>query len=182
MESVIFAVRMTGTMSEPVIITAYDPSWPSMFVAERDRVLRVLDGFDARVEHIGSTAVPGLGSKPVIDMLVGLPSMRAVAEAAQHLGGAGYERDPNVSADPDRTFLLRREGGKRLFHAHLVETGSVTWAKHLAFRDLLRRDGGLAGAYECAKRAFATRYRDDRDGYTRAKVEFIETALASVRR
>ena len=118
---------------------AYHPEWPHRFDEER-RVLAVaFAGSDAIIEHIGSTAVPGLGTKPVIDVLIGVPILVEVERRIPLLEAAGYEYVQEYEQQlPDRRYFRKPRSGPRAYHVHCVVAGSDFWIRHLAFRDYLR--------------------------------------------
>ena len=160
-----------------VTLSPYSPLWPAIFDYERERLRELLG--EVRIEHVGSTAVPGLGAKPVIDILVGAPSLAAIEERIPALQGYGYQYVPEFErAIPDRRYFRRTDGQPGHFHVHAVVEGGAFWRSHLAFRDALRADAGLAGEYWKLKRKLAARFPDDRAAYTDAKAEFIRDVLA----
>jgi GrpB-like predicted nucleotidyltransferase (UPF0157 family) len=164
-------------MSEPIRLAPYDPAWPARFESER----KLLEGAIGRwatggIHHVGSTAVPGLAAKPVIDILVGvadLPSSRACFEP---LAGLDYLYAPYL---PEQMhWFCKPDPRRRTHHLHLVPEGSARYRDELAFRDLLRSDPAIASDYEALKRRLAEEFEEDRDGYTDAKAGFIARALS----
>jgi GrpB-like predicted nucleotidyltransferase (UPF0157 family) len=159
-------------------IADYDPRWPAMFEAERARLLNVICDWVTGIEHIGSTSVPGLAAKPVIDMLVGV---RALDDADSHCIGPicdlGYEYVSEFeSVMPYRRFFRRDDDdGQRTHQIHLVEQGTDFWQRHLLFRDYLRAHSEQARSYEQLKRRLAPQFSDVND-YAEAKTEFIRAA------
>ena len=132
-----------------------------------------------RVEHIGSTAVSGLASKPVIDVAVGAHDDASLESARVHLVDAGFE----FRADQGEAGgLVFAEGPEtdRSAYLHLVVVGSVQWRRYLAFRDLLQHDPKLHASYVDLKQRLARAHPDDRQAYTRGKDEFIRRALRQV--
>jgi GrpB-like predicted nucleotidyltransferase (UPF0157 family) len=128
------------------------------------------------IHHVGSTAVPGLAAKPVIDILVGvedLPSSRACFGVLAELS---YQYAPYRAEEMH--WFCKPSPARRTHHLHLVPTGSRRYREELAFRDLLRARPGLAENYQTLKRRLAVEYRDDRAAYTDAKGTFIARALA----
>ncbi len=155
----------------PIEIVAYDPAWPVKFAAERER-LQPLLGAGVELYHFGSTAVPGLAAKPVIDMIALVDNFDApIAALVQH-GRYQYPEAFNATLT-HRRFLCYPNPAQRTHHLHLVDEPSEL-ERRLHFRDLLRADAALARDYEALKRELAERYRDDREGYTDAKSQFIE--------
>lgn len=161
----------------PLLIEQYSPAWPMTFERERERLLAQLPaGFV--LEHIGSTSVPGLAAKSIIDMMLGGPDLAAVDQVVPRLQSLGYDYRPEHEvAFPQRRFLALPLSRPRHFHLHAVQTGAAFWNEHLAFRDRLRADAELADAYAALKRELARQYGDDREGYTLAKSDFIRVAL-----
>ncbi len=163
---------------EEVNISAYDSQWDTQFVAERDRLLKLLPGrFDA-IEHIGSTAVPGLSAKPIIDILAGVSALNEADALLKPLCDHGYETSAEFNATlPDRRWLMRHALGRRTHHLHLVVFGGESWIRHLRFRDVLRSDSTIMARYEHLKQELAKMHRHDREAYTVAKNVFIGEVL-----
>ncbi len=160
---------------EPVHLVPYDPAWPAAFAAERHRLAAHLSG---PVEHVGSTAVPGLSAKPVIDLLAAVDSMADADAVLPALCAAGYHTSAEFNAVlGTRRWLMRQSGGHRTHHLHLVVAGSADWADTVRFRDRLRGDPALAAAYLALKTSAAASLGADREAYTRAKGAFVAAAL-----
>ena len=157
-------------MDDRIVISAYDPDWPRQFLAERDRLISHL----AEAVHIGSTAVPGLDAKPVIDVMGGVVALADADAAIPHIEALGYEYiSEHESTMPYRRFFRLQRDGVRIAHLHVVEMTHTFWRDHLAFRDWLRDHDQDSRAYAALKHDLATRFADDRSAYTRAKSEFI---------
>ena len=155
-----------------VVIVDYDLAWPERFAAERTRLAPIL-GDD--IHHVGSTAVPGLAAKPVIDLItlvadIRTPIPRLIAEA-----GYVYPRGTGPQSDR-RAWLAHPSLEDRLHHLHLTDDPALL-ARHLAFRDALLADAGLRARYVELKRELAERHRDDRDAYSEAKTAFISAVV-----
>jgi GrpB-like predicted nucleotidyltransferase (UPF0157 family) len=164
--------RALGADDGPIEIVDYEPSWPSAFVAERDRLSPVLPGL--QVHHIGSTAVPGLAGKPVIDMIALVDDLDAAADLLIERGG--YQLDARFNEGLlHRRYLCYPSISHRTHHLHLVDA-SEDMQRCLRFRDRLRSDCRLSAAYAALKRSLAARFEDDRAAYTMAKTRFIEDA------
>jgi GrpB-like predicted nucleotidyltransferase (UPF0157 family) len=165
-----------GSADAPIEAVPYDPTWPARFAAERDLLSGVLAPWLAGpIEHVGSTAVPGLSAKPVIDIMAGVESLEGSRDAIRAVAAAGYRHAP-YRADVMHWFCKPRPS-LRTHHLHLVPFGSRLWADRLAFRDRLRADPPLARAYGGLKEGLAARHRFDREAYTEAKGAFIERVL-----
>jgi GrpB-like predicted nucleotidyltransferase (UPF0157 family) len=164
---------------DDVQIVPYDPDWAAQFVAEADRLRAVLDPkLILGIEHFGSTAVPGLAAKPIIDILIAVTSLaQAKATMIQPILALGYvywAENPN----PDRMFFVKGMppyGERRTHHIHITESDGEMWRRRLAFRDYLRANPAEARRYESLKRDLAARYAADREQYTDAKTEYVES-------
>ena len=149
-----------------------------MFEAEAERIERACEGLPIRLEHIGSTAVPGMSAKPVIDILAGRPPQSRPAPYIAAIRQLGYEHKGAFGV-PGREYF--RRGSPRSHHVHLVSWSSAVWEEHLLFRDLLRADPGVARDYEAMKRDLAIAYANDRRAYTDGKGPFIRAAIRGKR-
>jgi GrpB-like predicted nucleotidyltransferase (UPF0157 family) len=171
---------------DDIEIVAYDPAWPSMFEAEAAQLWAVLDGnLIAGLEHFGSTAIPGLAAKPVIDILIAVRSLdearRSFIDPLRQLGYVFWADNPRT----DRLFFVKGMppyGERRTHHVHVTERDGELWQR-LLFRDYLRANPEVAHRYERLKRDLARRFRSDREAYTDAKSAFVEEIMAvAVRR
>jgi GrpB-like predicted nucleotidyltransferase (UPF0157 family) len=162
---------------ERIVIVAHDPGWVEEYERESARVRGALGDLVLAVEHIGSTAIPGLAAKPIVDIMVGV---RSLADARSKVGvmeALGYLYVPEFEAQiPDRLFFQR--GSPRTHHLHIVEKGSQFWARQLLFRDYVTTHPDVAQAYAELKQELAGRFAEDREGYTHAKTSFVEAVLA----
>jgi len=174
-----FEERLKRVTQEEVILVPYNPEWPRMFELERDHLLSCLPhDLVKRVEHFGSTAVPCLSAKPIIDMLVEVPSLEKTKTIiAPILISQGYEyfRRPTWGDDvpPYYAWFIKRDSqGRRTHHIHMVEKDFEHWER-LLFRDYLREHPDCAKEYETVKMQFVQCYSKERIAYTQAKTEFI---------
>lgn len=163
-----------------------DPAWPQRFRTERDRLwsaLRQAGAADevAAIEHIGSTAVPGLAAKAVLDILVGLRAFPAAEGFARAFAALGYHLHGEAGIAGRHYFTDAPWGRPRTRHVHAVEHGSWFWREHLRFRDHLRRQPADAAAYADLKRDLARRHPHDPVAYTDGKTAFVHAALARAR-
>jgi GrpB-like predicted nucleotidyltransferase (UPF0157 family) len=163
-----------------IVIADYDPNWPAMFITERSRLLSSIGQWTAAIEHIGSTSVPGLAAKPVIDIMIGVHKL---ADADAHCIGPicalGYEYvQAFESVMPFRRYFRRNaHDNVRTHQIHLVEIASEFWERHLVFRDYLRTHPDDAWQYEQLKRDLAPKFTDVND-YADAKTAFIKATEA----
>jgi GrpB-like predicted nucleotidyltransferase (UPF0157 family) len=168
---------------EKAEVLPHDPRLAEQARAERGRLAGLLAPWLADgVEHVGSTAVPWLAAKPVIDLMASVTDPDVVVvQAGERLAAAGWCYVPPDldSGGAWRRFLVKPDasGQRRVAHLHLIRAGHPRWAEQLAFRDSLRRDDRLARSYEDLKRRLAAQHAGDREAYTRAKAEFIADAL-----
>jgi len=165
--------------NEPVGVVPYDPSWPTLFAQEREKLIQIFSGIDVRVEHIGSTAVPGLGGKPVIDILVGVIEIGEVQSRLSELEKLGYRYVPEFeSQNPERQFFVKKTSGVCSHHLHTVEIGGEFWRHYLLFRDYLRAHEAITRQYFETKEKLAGQFKDDRESYTNGKSVFIKRVLS----
>jgi GrpB-like predicted nucleotidyltransferase (UPF0157 family)/GNAT superfamily N-acetyltransferase len=158
-----------GVRDGRVELVAYDPAWPALYETERERLEPLLPGF-LEIHHIGSTAVPGLLAKPIIDIVALVDDLDAPIAA---LIGSGYQYARAFNATlSHRRFLCYPTASHRTHHLHLVDDRTEL-ERRLYFRDRLRADPALAAEYVALKRALAARYPEDREAYTEAKAPFI---------
>jgi GrpB-like predicted nucleotidyltransferase (UPF0157 family) len=169
-----------GLESGRVRVVPYDTAWPTIYAAEMARLAPVLKAAGVRLvlEHTGSTSVPGLGAKPIIDILAGLEREDDRAAAIAALVHAGYVHRGEQEI-PGRDFF--RRGDPRQYHIHLTCVGSSFWRDHLTFRDWLRTHPDAAAAYMALKTQLAQRYPADREAYIRGKTSFVESVLQAAR-
>lgn len=159
-----------GGRDAPVEIVDYDPAWPAAFEAERERLAPLLEGTE--IHHFGSTAVPGLAAKAVIDMIALVGELDAPIPALVACAGYQFPVAFNATLIHSR-FLCYPSAVYRTHHLHLVDDHRV-FMRRLRFRDRLRAEPSLAAEYAMLKRDLAERYRDDREAYTEAKAPFVE--------
>ena len=165
----------------PIEVAPYDARWPAAFEQERALLAEALGPWLAGPpEHIGSTAVPGLAAKPVIDIMSPvhtLAASRPAIEAAREMGDVHYPYKPDVMH-----WFCKPSAAHRTHHLHLVPLGSPLWRERLAFRDALRADPELRASYQALKLDLAQRHRLVREAYTDAKTPFIEQVLRQAAR
>ena len=151
----------------------HDPLWTSMYSDERDRLLGALGEMVRRIDHVGSTAVPGLEAKPIIDIMVSVDILE-IGTVKEILEDVGYLHVP--IDETGRLFF--RKGVPRTHHLHVVRIGSWEYWKHLFFRDRLLNNKDEIREYAALKMELAERFHHDREAYTKEKEAFIEDLLA----
>jgi GrpB-like predicted nucleotidyltransferase (UPF0157 family) len=161
---------------EALTIVPYDPGWPHAFAAERERIALALGALALRIDHHGSTSVPGLAAKPIIDIQVSVSRLEPLASYAGGLGRIGYVHVPHPD-DAFCPFFHRPLAWPHTHHVHVVRAGGAEERATLAFRDYLREHPETVRAYETLKRGLAPRYAAttfaSRQAYADAKTEFV---------
>jgi len=171
--------KISRVIAERVDIVPYDPQWPILFEAEKTHLLQCLPkGIITRIEHYGSTSVPGLAAKPIVDMLVEVHSLEETkTRIAPELEKQAYDYFWRPSFGDDTPpwyawFIKRGPEGRRTHHIHMVEAHFPQW-NALYFRDYLRKHPQAALEYQTLKLELAKDFGDDRVKYTRNKGDFI---------
>lgn len=162
-------------MPQPVVIFPYDPAWPQVFAAIEARLVEALGGCALAIEHVGSTAVPGLAAKPIIDIDVVIAAETDLPLAAGRLASIGYAHKGEQGVAGRHAFSRPQDLPSH--HLYVCAADNLELARHLAFRDHLRASPGDAGAYARLKYELAERFGADRDGYSQAKSAFVEQML-----
>jgi GrpB-like predicted nucleotidyltransferase (UPF0157 family) len=168
---------------DEVVIVEYDPEWPILFDRESELIRSVLDkSLITRIEHFGSTAIPGLAAKPIVDLLIGVSSLatakRVAIASLESLGYVYWAENP----DPDRMFFVKGlpPNSPRTHHLHLVAPDSNMWER-LFFRDYLRENSDEAARYTQLKKHLALSFASDREAYTSGKNDYIRSVMQEVR-
>jgi len=165
-------------MDETLEITPYDPKWPIAFAAERDRIAAGLGALALRIDHNGSTSVPGLAAKPIIDIQISVPSLQPIEAYAIRLTQLGYVHVPHPD-DAFCPFFHRPAAWPHTHHVHVVQTGGAEERRTLAFRDYLREHPVAARRYEELKRELASQHCaaefSSRQAYADAKTSFVDS-------
>lgn len=162
----------------PVILEEYDSSWPSKFEEEKSHLMAIAgEWYYGSIEHVGSTAVPGMVAKPVIDIMFGVKSLEESKPAIEVLVKNGYEYWPYKTEVMH--WFCKPSDAFRTHHLHLIPFESPLWKERINFRELLRSNQSVATQYGNLKRDLAASYREDREAYTEKKWPFIQQALRS---
>ena len=159
-------------MSSRITIVAYDPRWPQQFETLRSRIASTLGVLPIAIEHIGSTAVPGLAAKPVIDIDVVMRSDADLPLVISKLALLGYDHRGDLGVPGREAF--RTPPGDFPHHLYVCPPDSQEYRRHIAFRDHLRTHSEAANAYATLKRSLADRFGDRREAYNQAKSQFVE--------
>ena len=167
---------------EPVEVLEYDLRWPALYAEEAEMLRRAFGVSLITLEHVGSTAVPGLAARPVIDIQAVVRAIAEAQEAAPALEKLGYEQGV-FARDPVRRLLFKKFNAERLLthHLHVYEPDHPAASEHLLFRDYLRRCPEEARRYRDLKRELAYLYRHNRVAYSHAKTDYVEAVLIKAR-
>lgn len=163
-----------GLESGVVRLVEYDARWPDLFVDEERRIRGRCRTLALRLEHIGGTSIPGMCSKPVLDIAAGRPHDASIQDYIAAFTQAGYDHRGERGV-PGREFF--RRGEPRAFHVHLVEEGGPLWRDYLAFRDYLRAHAAAKRKFADLKRVLAARFPQDREAYMNAKSSHVQEIL-----
>jgi GrpB-like predicted nucleotidyltransferase (UPF0157 family) len=176
--------RKMGVYSKfnrPIVVVDYDPQWPVMFEKEKEAIIAALGNRFLMVEHIGSTAVPGLAAKPVIDMAVGIQSLADAPVLIPCIEGLGYFYDSALEQlVPERRFFWKGTPTVHTCHLHLAQVDHPVLLKPLQFRDFLRQHPDAAEAYGVLKRELAKKCVQDLDAYVGGKTGFVENVMLKI--
>ncbi len=160
-------------MARKIEVVPYNPDWPRLYSAEAERIAAALGGEMTAIHHIGSTAIPGIKAKPVLDFLVAVPRIERVDELNDSMVVLGYEPRGEYGI-PGRRFFIKHTAGMRTHHVHIFQNGNPEITRHLNFRDYLRAHPDEAQAYSRLKEELARQYPEDSHGYTEGKNEFVQ--------
>ena len=165
---------------DQIAVVPYDPEWARRFEAERALLERVLARWlEGGIHHIGSTAIPGIAAKAIIDMMAGVRDLEEARAAFDPLGEESYVHAPHRPGIAHHFVKPSRRVPEMTHGLHLTEPGSDLWRERLAFRDALRRDPKLATEYEALKLRLAQEHREDGEAYTAGKRAFVARVLGS---
>jgi GrpB-like predicted nucleotidyltransferase (UPF0157 family) len=162
-----------GLAHQQVRLVEPTPQWATLFAEEATRLAAALQTFSAAIEHCGSTAVPGLPAKPILDILVGVPAPLDIPRLARALAPLSYEHAPG--AVPGHEVFGKSQPRTHLLH--VVPAGGEVWTRMVRFRDALRENPTLAREYAALKWALAAQFPTNRAAYTDGKAEFIARVL-----
>lgn len=180
--------RIQRLIHEDVSVVPYNPGWPEMFRREKEHLLSCLPNeLIRRIEHFGSTAVPNLAAKPIVDMLVEVTCLDETRrKIAPLLEAQGYDYVWRPTAGDDTPpfyawFIKRDAQGKRTHHIHMLERDFPHWDR-LLFRDFLIEHPSVAQEYQALKLRLVAAFPDDRVAYTRGKTEFVVKVTEEAKR
>lgn len=165
---------MLGLTSGQLRLARYDPNWSQLFRAEKERLFASLGNRILDVQHIGSTSIPSIPAKPILDIGVAVTNFEEAARCIPLLEQMGYTYK-GENGIPRRHYFVK--GEPRTHHLHMLEIESAEWKNHLRFRDYLRRNSAIAQDYASLKQTLATQFATDREAYQNGKEHFIQAVL-----
>ena len=168
---------MIGLKRHTVRVVDHDPSWSALFASECETLQRALGDLVADVQHVGSTAVPDLPAKPILDIAVAIRTLDLMPGIIERLTEIGYIYRGDGADDGGHLFVREPEPDIRTVHVHVVETSDTQWNEYLLFRDLCRENQSVRKRYAEVKQALAKQFPNDRKSYTASKDKFIQGVL-----
>lgn len=167
--------------NEPVVLVPYDQSWVEKFEREKELLTSVIgSSASGGIHHIGSTSIPGISAKPIIDILVGVDSLESSRPCIELLSKFDYQYFP-YKADSEHWFC-KPSPERRTHHLHLIPTTHPDFKARIAFRNYLRENKEYRDLYQTLKTKLADQYRDDREAYTQAKASFVKDVVSKALR
>ena len=167
-----------GLRRGAVVLVEYSPSWREAFLEERAVLARALASVPCEIEHFGSTAVPGLRAKPILDIAIGIEAPYPIEDCIPTIEATRYVHRGEDAVAGSHLFVREPEDEVRTHHLHVVRLGDSNWERWLAFRDYLRRNAAARETYAVEKARLASLHKDDRGAYTAGKSEVIGGLLA----
>jgi GrpB-like predicted nucleotidyltransferase (UPF0157 family) len=167
------------TSTDLIEVVAYDRRWPAIYEEERQRLAKAFGSTAIEIHHIGSTSVPGLSAKPVIDIMIGVRTMDDARGLKTLMRSLGYVY-VMVDDEPDRMFF--RKGTPRTHHVHIMSHRGAEYRRHLLFREHLMSHPSDRSEYAILKKRLAKEFREDRSSYVEGKSRYIESVLAKAKR
>jgi len=166
-------LNTVGLKRGTVKLSPYNAEWPKIFEKEGTLLSSTLGDLVIDIQHIGSTSIPGMAAKPIIDMMAAIPDFQNIEEYVQPLKNLGYE-DRGQQGVPDRHIFVKGDEARRTHHLNLTEMDSSFWKEHILFLDYLRAHKEAVDEYAKLKTDLAKSFPDDRNSYTSAKAEFVK--------
>lgn len=164
---------MIGLKRGTVKLVQHQASWTERYEREKLAIRELLGNSVKDIQHIGSTAIPGIMAKPIIDILLGVKSLRWAKSRMNKLTILGYTFRPQPEKNRRQLLYVKGPESKRVIYLHIVRYGGSVWKKDIYFRDQLRKNATLARRYEKLKRALAKQFPNERAKYTALKLPFI---------
>lgn len=173
--------KIIGLQRKKVRLVAYKPIWKKLYRKEEKRLRNVFGKDILDIQHVGSTSIPGVKSKPIIDIAVGIKSLKLGRKFLKTLEKLGYKYRGSMGV-AGRLFFAKGSRKNRTHYLHLEKFNSENWRSHIVFRDYLRRHKNAVKEYNKLKEELAKKYKNDRDTYTAKKEIFIEKIIKNAKR
>ena len=164
---------MNGLKRGTVALIEHQEEWNKIFNLDKDIILQILGNSVVDIQHVGSTAIPGISAKPIIDILVGLKNIFEAEHFISKFEEKSYEFRPNASTQ-DRILYIKGGENFRTHHIHVVQYDSNEWNRMIRFRDYLRENSNVALEYKELKEELAVKFPDNREEYTKGKENFVK--------
>jgi len=173
--------KIIGLERGKVRLSPYNPQWKKLYEQERERVVSVIGEYILDIQHVGSTSIPGVKAKPIIDIAIGVKDLRTGRNCIKPLEGLGYEykHDAGIKG---RHFFAKGSEKNRTHYAHVEKLNGQLWKNHILFRDYLRTHEEAVKKYNKIKERLVKKYKDDRDSYAAEKNNFIEEIIRKGKR
>ncbi|MFN2515973.1 MAG: GrpB family protein [Pyrinomonadaceae bacterium] len=171
------SLSVLGLENNVVRLNDYTPLWGELYREEEERIMAAVGHLIVDLQHIGSTAIPGIKAKPILDVMAGVAQLEKALLCKALLETIGYDYIAQAGIASDYVF---GKGVARTHYLHVVEYGGAKWTNHLCFRDRLRNDPGLAQAYEKLKEELSRKFSDSHAKYHDAKSKFISEVVADL--
>jgi len=167
---------MLGLKRGTVKLTSHHKQWAKLFEKEKNILLLTLGDIKTNIEHVGSTAIPGVLAKPIIDMMLGISKSEQTEMIYKKLQELGYE-DRGEQGIPGQRLFVRGPEENRTHYLHITKLNSDFWQEHILFRDYLKQNKEARDEYNQLKKNLAEKYSDKRELYTKAKADFIQNII-----
>lgn len=167
---------LLGLSNKKVFLTNFSDEWKEEYEKEARRLRKLLGKWDVHIQHIGSTSIPNMCSKPIIDIAIGVKTENDMQEIKELLIKKGYNYCSDAGSI-DRSFFAKGEEQCRTHNIHVEMYGGISWQNHIMFRDYMIDHPEVAMEYGCLKRTLAKMYGNERKKYTEAKDDFIKSIL-----
>lgn len=158
----------------------FQPGWKKVFIREKAKLKRILAGLVSDLQHVGSTSIPGMEAKPIIDIAISVPTLRKIGKCKKLLEANGYLYKGDEAKRGDHLFVKGPEARRTIF-LHMVRHYSRNWQNYVLFRNHLMKHGVAFRQYLDLKRDLARKYKDRREAYTKGKSSFIQKILKEAR-
>lgn len=168
---------MIGLKRGTVKLLPHNPKWSDLFEREKKILLNALDGLVVDIQHIGSTSIPGIPAKPIIDISIGIKSMKNSRDFIKIFEDLGYEYRPDFGGPNIQLLFVKGPEEKRTHYIHLMKYNGGIWKNDLIFRDFLRRNKARAEEYAELKKELAKKFANDRTNYTASKGNFVHETI-----